>query len=322
MANITVSTDINSLLTAATGTPSKDALGVLGAVVKGTGDIVNADISAAAAISDTKLSTIATVGKVSNSATTATSENTAFAIIARDANGSFYAGTSNLNSIKLADHTNSVLAEGNYAEDSLKRLRRHNNSTVGGLLVVPDIYSGTKEISLVGKGGSSAGSITLIDTIKVLGKTTPSEGDYIRIFGRTVFSYKTLPNVTPAGLGLAFTEDPTGDLGGFYWDFATGAGTYVYHDIRDWCIEWVFTSNNFALQSPSSIVTQQVTALATGAAVVKTGVPENIANITPASPVNNVISMPFSLIAIDQGTPFTSGAVRVSWSLQAKSFFA
>ena len=56
MANITVSTDINSLLTAATGTPSKNALGVLGAVVKGTGDIVNADISPTAAINVSKLS--------------------------------------------------------------------------------------------------------------------------------------------------------------------------------------------------------------------------------------------------------------------------
>jgi hypothetical protein len=57
MANIPVSTDINSLLTAATGTPSKDALGILGAVKKGTGDIVNADINASAAISLSKLAT-------------------------------------------------------------------------------------------------------------------------------------------------------------------------------------------------------------------------------------------------------------------------
>ena len=47
--------------------------------------IVNADINASAAIVDTKLATIATAGKVSNSATTATSGNTANAIVARDA---------------------------------------------------------------------------------------------------------------------------------------------------------------------------------------------------------------------------------------------
>jgi len=55
--------------------------------------IVNADINASAAIADTKLATISTAGKVSNSATTATSANTASAIVARDASGNFTAGT-------------------------------------------------------------------------------------------------------------------------------------------------------------------------------------------------------------------------------------
>jgi hypothetical protein len=58
-----------------------------------SGVIVNADINASAAIVDTKLATIATAGKVSNSATTATSANTASAIVARDASGNFTAGT-------------------------------------------------------------------------------------------------------------------------------------------------------------------------------------------------------------------------------------
>jgi len=57
------------------------------------GVIVNADINASAAIVDTKLATIATAGKGSNSATTATNANTASAIVARDASGNFTAGT-------------------------------------------------------------------------------------------------------------------------------------------------------------------------------------------------------------------------------------
>jgi hypothetical protein len=57
------------------------------------GTIVNADINASAAIADTKLATISTASKVSNSATTATSSNTASAIVARDASGNFTAGT-------------------------------------------------------------------------------------------------------------------------------------------------------------------------------------------------------------------------------------
>jgi hypothetical protein len=58
-----------------------------------SGVIVDADINASAAIVDTKLATIATGGKVSNSATTATSANTASAIVARDGSGNFTAGT-------------------------------------------------------------------------------------------------------------------------------------------------------------------------------------------------------------------------------------
>ena len=57
------------------------------------GVIVNADINASAAIDDTKLATIATAGKVSNSATTATNANTPSAIVSRDASGNFTAGT-------------------------------------------------------------------------------------------------------------------------------------------------------------------------------------------------------------------------------------
>jgi hypothetical protein len=61
------------------------------------GTIVNADINASAAIDDTKLATISTAGKVSNSATTATNANTASAIVARDASGNFAAGDITIN---------------------------------------------------------------------------------------------------------------------------------------------------------------------------------------------------------------------------------
>jgi YD repeat-containing protein len=62
-------------------------------IVSGNASIVNADINASAAIADTKLATIATAGKVSNSATTATDANTASAIVSRNASGNFTAGT-------------------------------------------------------------------------------------------------------------------------------------------------------------------------------------------------------------------------------------
>ena len=57
------------------------------------GAVTNAKVSATAAIADTKLATISTAGKVSNSATTATNLDIANAIVARDVNGAFSAGS-------------------------------------------------------------------------------------------------------------------------------------------------------------------------------------------------------------------------------------
>jgi len=79
--------------------------------------IVNADISASAAIADSKLATISTAGKVANSATTATGLNTANAIVARDASGNFTAsnvianliGSASLNLLKAGDTMTGVL---------------------------------------------------------------------------------------------------------------------------------------------------------------------------------------------------------------------
>jgi hypothetical protein len=82
------------------------------------GTIVDADINASAGIVDTKLATIATAGKVSNSATTATNANTASAIVARDGSGNFTAGTitaaltgaASANVLKAGDTMTGVLA--------------------------------------------------------------------------------------------------------------------------------------------------------------------------------------------------------------------
>ena len=81
-AGLSLSTaGLERLRIAAAGTVSIDSLTTVGVVHNNaTGDlstslIVNADIDPAAAITDSKLATITTAGKVSNSATTATSGN-------------------------------------------------------------------------------------------------------------------------------------------------------------------------------------------------------------------------------------------------------
>jgi hypothetical protein len=97
IGKVGVTTTVNGPLTV-TGATTLSALSSTGVVhnssagLLSTSLIVDADVSASAGIVDTKLATISTALKVSNSATTATSANTASAIVARDASGNFTAG--------------------------------------------------------------------------------------------------------------------------------------------------------------------------------------------------------------------------------------
>jgi len=86
--NFSISGDITA---SAVGFDGTGAVALSAAITAGS--IVNADINTSAAIADTKLATISTSGKVSNTATTATSANTNSAIVARDGIGNFSAGT-------------------------------------------------------------------------------------------------------------------------------------------------------------------------------------------------------------------------------------
>jgi hypothetical protein len=86
--NFSISGDITA---SAVGFDGTGAVALSAAITAGS--IVNADINTSAAIADTKLATISTSGKVSNTATTATSANTNSAIVARDVSGDFIAGT-------------------------------------------------------------------------------------------------------------------------------------------------------------------------------------------------------------------------------------
>lgn len=92
-AMITDATITGTDIASGTVTSSNIASGTVTSSNIADNTIVNADINSAAGIVDTKLATISTGGKVSNSATTATSANTGSAIVARDGSGNFNAGT-------------------------------------------------------------------------------------------------------------------------------------------------------------------------------------------------------------------------------------
>jgi hypothetical protein len=88
----TITAALTGNVTGTSGSTTGNAATVTnGIYTTDTGSVTNTML--AGSIADTKLSTISTAGKVSNSATTATNLNTASAIVARDASGNFTAGT-------------------------------------------------------------------------------------------------------------------------------------------------------------------------------------------------------------------------------------
>ena len=122
------------------------------------GTIVNADINASAAIADTKLATISTAGKVSNSATTATSSNTNSAIVARDSSGNFSAGTitANLTGNVTGNVSGSAgSATGNAATATALQTAR-NFQLTGDVEASAVSFDGTGNVSLTTSIGTGA----------------------------------------------------------------------------------------------------------------------------------------------------------------------
>jgi hypothetical protein len=129
--------------------------------------IVNADISASAAIVDTKLATIATAGKVSNSATTATNANTASAIVARDGSGNFTAGTITANLTGTASNvttnanlTGDVTSVGNatsIAAGVIVNADVNASAAIAGTKISPDF--GSQTVATAGIYSAASGAV-------------------------------------------------------------------------------------------------------------------------------------------------------------------
>ena len=155
-----------------------DITSVGNATAIAAGVIVNADISASAAIDDTKLATIATALKVSNSATTATATNTASAIVARDASGNFSAGTVSATLTGNAS-TATALATGRTIE------------ITGDLLYTSPSFDGSANVT-------AAGTLATVATAGVTGSSTAIPIVTINAKGLTT-SITTAAVIAPAG---------------------------------------------------------------------------------------------------------------------------
>jgi hypothetical protein len=176
--------------------------------------IVNADVSASAAIADTKLATIASSGKVSNSATTATSANTASAIVARDASGDFVANKSTLATVDVStvietalivaspaastvninfNTSPTVYYTGNSTADWTLNVRGTNSVTLNNSILTGQIAT----VTFIATNGSTAYRPTVFQvdgsavTPKWMGGTAPTTGNANSLDAYTLAIIKT-----------------------------------------------------------------------------------------------------------------------------------
>ena len=142
--------------------------------------IVNADIAAAAGIADSKLATISTSGKVSNSATTATASNTAGTIVLRDGSGNFAAGTITAN---LTGTASSATNATNAANATLAGTATNLAGGLGGSIPYQSaanttamLANGTAGQVLTSNGGTAAPSWSAFTAWAITGNlgTNPS----------------------------------------------------------------------------------------------------------------------------------------------------
>jgi hypothetical protein len=215
-ANIIVGSSANiATSTAVTGDVTIDNTGVTSIA---SGVIVNADINASAAIVDTKLATISTASKVSNSATTATNLNTASAIVARDASGNFTAGTITAALTGLASSATTLATARNIQGVSFDGSDAITVVTAGsGISVTGTAVANTGVLSV----NSSTGAITSVAKTDTAQSFTAAQRGTVSALGAVAAGTTTLDLATannfslslPAG-GTVTLANPTNQTAG------------------------------------------------------------------------------------------------------------
>ena len=196
--NVTTNANLTGNVTSV-GNATTIASGVVTSDMIVDGTIVNGDINASAAIVDTKLATISTGGKVSNSATTATNANTASAIVARDGSGNFSAGTI---TAALTGNASTVTTNAN--------LTGHITST-GNAAVLGSFTSAQLLAALTDETGTGAAVFATSPTLVTPALGTPASGVVTNLTGTASININGTVGATTATTasftGTTFTLD-------------------------------------------------------------------------------------------------------------------
>jgi hypothetical protein len=168
--------------------------------------IVDADISASAAIVDTKLATISTALKVSNSATTATSANTASAIVARDASGNFTAGTITANLTGNVSGSSGSTTGNAATATALQTARAINGVNFDGTAAITVAAAAGTLTGTTLASNVTASSLTSVGTLGSLTVTNPITGSVTGSSGSTTGNAATATALA-TGRTIAITGD-------------------------------------------------------------------------------------------------------------------
>lgn len=262
--------------------------------------IVNADVDPAAAIVDTKLATISTAGKVLNSATTATSANTANAIVARDASGNFTAGTvtasltgaASLNVLKTGDTMTGALQvpAGSAALPSL----RFTGSTTAGLsaAVADTLVLSTAALQRISISPAGAVAINTPTSGSALTVNNNGTGNVQPLFvgGTQAVTTGSTGTVNSGTMRMIWAQISAGAVvtsqsGGITSVVSGGVGVFT------------ITYNTFT-NSPVVLVTPNSTGLDTASAVVTAGPGASVVTVTTSSSAGVPSDEPFGILII------------------------
>jgi hypothetical protein len=224
--------------------------------------ITNTEIAAGAAIADTKLGTISTALKVSNSATTATSAQTANAIVARDANGDFSARYITLS----GDPVNALhAATKQYVDNMATGLDIKGSVRAATTAVLPTNTRSTNTLT-----ASVNGALPAIDGITMV------VGDRVLVKNEATSANNGIYTITSLGaVGAPWTMLRATDADGSpASEVTSGMFTFVEEGTTNADTGWVLTTNNPITLNTSSLVFTQFAGVGTftaGSGLTNTG---------------------------------------------------
>lgn len=205
--------------------------------------IVNADIDTNAAIVDSKLATISTAGKVSNTATTATSLSTNNAIVARDASGNFTANT-----ITASSFTGNFVGNVNgYSTGSFIGFRQLTTGTS----YTPTTGTKSIVIEMVGGGGGGAAVSRSNTSSRISISSGGGGGAYLKAYITNISSLTSYAYSIGSGGGVGASGGNTTIIieGTTYTTQGGSAGTSVLNATNGIAI-----TDNTAVSTNGSIV--------------------------------------------------------------------